>query len=268
MLRTRRGRLLTAVEQLLWFHSFDLGRGVRTEGIKSADTLEREWGVLGLPSLRGKSVLDIGAWDGWFSFRCEAAGASRVVALDHYAWAMDHVAQRAYFLRCLEEGVAPDEWERVPDLWDESLPGKRPFDLVHRHRHSRVETMVGDFPGTDMPGLEVFDVVLLLGVLYHLRDPLSALRRVARVTGELAVIETVCMVVPGNEHHPLWELFPTDELNGDPTNWWAGNARGIEAMCRAAGFRHVDVRARPPEDAPPAEGKDYHYGRAIFHAYK
>ena len=83
MLWTRRARLQDAVDQLLWFHSHDLGSGVRTVGIKSAETLQREWEVLSLPPLDGKSVLDIGAWDGWFSFRCEEAGAERVVALDH-----------------------------------------------------------------------------------------------------------------------------------------------------------------------------------------
>jgi tRNA (mo5U34)-methyltransferase len=260
--------LQAAVDQLLWFHSFDLGSGVRTSGIKSADTLEREWGVLTLPALEGKSVLDIGAWDGWFSFRCEAAGAARVVALDHFAWAMDHPAQRAYYLRCLEDGTTPEEWESVPELWDETLPGKRPFDLVHRHRRSTVEAVVADFPGADEPDMQVFDVVLFLGVLYHLRDPFLALRRVAAVTKQLAVIETVVVVVPGNEHHALWELFPTDELSGDPSNWWAANAKGLEAMCRAAGFRRVEFMSRALETDPPAEGHDYHYGRAILHAYK
>jgi tRNA (mo5U34)-methyltransferase len=268
VLLTKRARLQAAADQLLWFHSHDLGSGVRTAGIKSAETLQREWEVLSLPALEGKSVLDIGAWDGWFSFRCEEAGAKRVVALDHYAWALDHAAQRKYFLRCLEEGVTPEEWENVPELWDETLPGKRPFDLVHRHRRSRVEAVVRDFPTADASDLEAFDIVLFLGVLYHLRDPFLALRRVAKVTRELAVIETVCMVVPGQEHHPLWELFPTDELADDPTNWWAGNAKGIESMCRAAGFGRVEYKSRPLETDPPAEGHDYHYGRAILYAYK
>jgi tRNA (mo5U34)-methyltransferase len=268
VLWTKRRRLQAAVDRLLWFHSFDLGSGVRTSGIKSAETLEREWGALALPALEGKSVLDVGAWDGWFSFRCEDAGAARVVALDHFAWAMDHVAQRAYYIRCLEEGTTPEEWENVPELWDETLPGKRPFDLVHRQRRSRVETIVADFPGTDAPTLQAFDIVLFLGVLYHLRDPFLALRRVAKVTKEMAAIETVIVVVPDNEHHPLWELFPADELNGDPSNWWAGNAKGLESLCLAAGFRRVEFKSRALETDPPAEGSDYHYGRAILHAYK
>ena len=268
MLPSRRARLQAAVDQLIWFHSFDLGSGVRTAGIKSAETLQSEWGALALPPLAGKSVLDIGAWDGWFSFKCEEAGADRVVALDHYAWALNHAAQRAYFLRCLEEGVTPAEWENVPELWDETLPGKRPFDLVHDHRRSKVKTVVAEFPSTDALDLEPFDIVLFLGVLYHLRDPFLALRRVAGVTRELAIVETVCVVIPSHEHHPLWELFPTDELNGDPSNWWAANAKGIESMCRAAGFRRVEFMSRASETEPPAEGHDYHYGRTILHAYK
>ena len=72
-----------------WWHSIDLGQGVVTKGFKTPETLQYELESLRLPDLRDKTVLDIGAWDGFFSFEAERRGAKRVVALDHYVWSLD-----------------------------------------------------------------------------------------------------------------------------------------------------------------------------------
>src|SRR2546423_15271821 len=71
-------------DSLRWYHTIDLGQGVVTRGVdNSPERLAR----VHLPSdLSGCSVLDIGAWDGFFSFEAERRHASRVVATDHYAW--------------------------------------------------------------------------------------------------------------------------------------------------------------------------------------
>ena len=261
--------LAERIQQHTWFHSFDFGDGLVAKGVKSLELLSSEWDSLQLPDLRGRSVLDIGAWDGWFSYRAEAQGASRVVAVDHYAWAMDNDAQAEYWNRCHREGVPPEAYDRVPDLWDtKRLPGRRGFDIAHDVLSSRVEAVLADIPDISRDALGSFDVVLFLGVLYHLENPLLALRRLVDVTTEFCVIETVCLVLPGHEDHALWELFGADELDGDPSNWWAGNAKGIESMCLAAGFREVEFLARPSETAIPAPGYDYHYGRARLRAYR
>jgi hypothetical protein len=55
---------------LYWWHSIRLPDGTLTPGEKSAELLEQEWASLRLPALASKTVLDVGAWDGWFSFRC------------------------------------------------------------------------------------------------------------------------------------------------------------------------------------------------------
>ncbi len=251
-----------------WFHSFDFGGGAVVEGTKPLTLLEQEWRSCSIPDLHGRTVLDIGSWDGWFAFRAEREGASRVVALDYYAWAMDHEAQRRYWARCREQGVQPETYELVPELWDvDRLPGREGFEIARAVLDSKVEAVVADFPHVDARSLGTFDVVFFLGVLYHLENPFAALRRLRELTGALCVIETVCVVVPGQEHHPLWEFFGRDELNGDPSNWWAGNAAGLESMCLAAGFGRVEFVGRPAETAEPAPGYDYHYGRARLHAY-
>jgi hypothetical protein len=66
-----------------WFHSFAFTNGCRTNG---RDPSERKLRALDLPPLTGKSVIDIGAAEGYFAFQAELMGASRVVACDHFLW--------------------------------------------------------------------------------------------------------------------------------------------------------------------------------------
>lgn len=265
--RKRRKLIKTAEAVPAWWHSIDLGEGVVTAGHRTAEELDRQWLALGLPDLTARTVLDVGAWDGYFSFRAEDAGAKRVVALDHYAWSVDLAGQERYLEQCRRDGTRPAPAHTVSDLWKpDQLPGKAGFDAAHRARESRVESMVGDFMTMDLDRLGRFDVVLLLGVLDHLRHPLLALERLARVTRELLVIETEAVAVPGFEHHGFCEFFAGSELNGDGSNWWAPNRQALVGMCKAAGFERVEARdsgrSRPP--SPDA----LHRYRLVLRAWK
>jgi tRNA (mo5U34)-methyltransferase len=254
-----------AAEQVVWFHSLDLGDGVVTKGVKSAERLAFELDALSLPDLNGRTVLDIGAWDGYFSFACERKGAARVVALDHYAWSMDIRAQQEYIVRCAREGRQPAPFERVPEVWKpRELPGKRGFDIARQRYASAVEPVVDDFMSMDLEKLGRFDVVLYLGVLYHLQDPFQAVRRLAAVTGSIAVIETDAVRFPSLDDRPLCEFFPGDEHAGDPSNWWAPNEQAVHGMCRAAGFTRVETIVGPPLGSDEAAMRY----RGIFHAWR
>src|ERR1700712_3578633 len=79
-----RDALRRRVADIEWWHTMDLGDGIVTPGAsKSAETLPR----LQMPAnLAGRTVLDVGAWDGFFSFEAERRGASRVVATDSFCW--------------------------------------------------------------------------------------------------------------------------------------------------------------------------------------
>jgi tRNA (mo5U34)-methyltransferase len=225
-----------------WFHSIDLGQGVVTPGDKTVEQLERELRALCLPDLRGQSVLDIGAWDGFFSWAVERLGAARVVALDHFVWATDlqlagQLAQDWHTL-----GSPPKLFETTEAWKPVELPGKRGYDLAHRVLKSRVETCVGNFMDMDCAALGgPFDVVLWLGVLYHMRHPLLAMEKVAAATKRLAIIETEALEIAGLGQHAWMEFFERDELAHDFTNWWAPNEKALVGLCRAAGFRRVDV---------------------------
>ncbi len=183
-----------------WWHSIDLGDGVVTPGAKSSAWLEAELARLELGDLRGKSVLDIGAYDGFYSFAAERLGAERVVALDHYVWSADMPGYMAYRDRQMAAGLAVEPVETLPEFWrPDELPGRRPFDLAHEALGSRVEVVVGDLLDYDLSELGSFDVVLYLGVLYHVRHPLLALEKLAALTRGTAYIETQAEVFRGSE---------------------------------------------------------------------
>ena len=254
---------------ITWFHSLDLGGGRVTTGIKASDQLAAEVAALNVPArLTGKSVLDIGAWDGYFSFEAERRGAKRIVALDHYAWSINWAAWHDYYVDALQKEVSPLPPDEVASVWDpHGLPGRAGFDHARAELGSKVEPVVGDFMTMDLSKLGTFDVVFFLGVLYHLKDPFAALRRLRDVTKELAVIETAGTVVPGLTDERLWMFVEGAELNGDPSNWWAPTAAGLTGACRAAGFRDTRVILEPPEHSAPAGAAALHYGRITVHAY-
>ena len=260
MLTRRRRRLQEQVDGVpFWWHSLDLGHGVVTPGHKSAEALRAELDALALPDLHGKSVLDIGGWDGFFAFEAERRGARRVAVVDHYMWSMDSPGQQAYWRRCMAEGIAPRPYHETEFWHPDTLPGKRGFDLAREALGSRVEPIVADFTTCDLEALGRWDVVLYLGVLYHMEEPLTALRRVAAVTDELAVLETEAVVVPGLEHEALWRFFPGAELNGDISNWWAPNLTALLGALRAAGFASARPARGPPAELVERPGGPHHY---------
>ena len=258
-----------------WFHSIDVGHGIITPGKKSADVQRAELESLRIPDVTGKTVLDIGAFDGFYSFEAERRGAASVTALDHYVWSMDLEAHDRHWQESRARGEVPRAYQEMPYWKPSELPGKRGFDTAHELRRSGVRTVVADFMEMDLEALGTFDVVLFLGVLYHMQNPLESLKRVAAVTREVAVIETQAMAVPGLEDRAVCQFFESNELNYDVSNWWAPNRLALEGMCRAAGFKRVDTiarhKARPIDHLRRARriGRPTinHY-RAVVHAWK
>jgi tRNA (mo5U34)-methyltransferase len=240
--------LRTRAEAVKWYHTLDLGQGVVTKGWE--DTPIR-LARLDLPkSCEGLTVLDVGAWDGFFSFEAERRGAARVVAADHYAW--------------------------HGPTWST----KAGFNLAREALQSRVEDIdvdVMDISPERVGG--TFDLVLFLGVLYHLRHPLLALERIASVTRRMLILETVIDLT--GFKRPAMAFYPDRELNGDPTNWWGPNVAAVEAMLKSVGFDTVRVVTPPPLLPYRAaravwqhvRGKNrldcaFRQDRAVFHATK
>jgi tRNA (mo5U34)-methyltransferase len=251
-----------------WHHSINLGDGVVTPGGKTPGHHHDDLVRLHLPDLTNKSVLDVGAWDGYYTFMAEGAGASRVVALDHYAWSIDFPRASDYLARRHAAGEPILAFHNVADLWDPiGLPGKRGFDLAHRVLNSCAEAIVDDFLTMDLAPLGTFDVVLFLGVIYHLQEPFRAIERLRQVTGRVAIIESEAVSFPAEPSRPLWEFVDATHFNHDPTVWWVPTAEGLHAMCRAAGFSRVEIVAGPPKWPRFRRQRAVHY-RLALHAYR
>jgi tRNA (mo5U34)-methyltransferase len=189
-----------------WYHSFELPDGTRFEGHNTLDILRRRYARFPLPDdLRGRRVLDIGAWDGWFSFEAERRGAE-VTAID-----------------CVEI---------------------ENFRRIHGAIGSKVDYRILDFYDLPGAGLGVFDFVFFLGVLYHLKHPLLALEMVCALTTDIALVESfVTDAETWREHQwdiPTLEFYETDELGNQLDNWFGPSVGCLTAMCRAAGFARVE----------------------------
>lgn len=204
-----REELQRGVDAIDWWHSIDLGQGVVTPGKSDTASLLAR---IALPaSLAGRSVLDIGAWDGYYSFEAERRGADEVVALDLHSW---------------QEG-------------GESWGSKAGFEFARKARESRVRDVMADVMELtpDVVGGE-FDIVLFLGVLYHLRDPVAGLERVASVTRHQLILETLVDLTQIGR--PAAAFYPGGAFL-EHTNWWGPNTPAVLAMLRTVGFRDIRV---------------------------
>ena len=212
-----------------WFHNYEMAPGVWTnpngEG-PGADYVARRWGILQnlLPDVRGKSCLDIGCSSGFFSLKLKELGADFVMGIDD-----------GEQLRAIDQA--------------RFAATKLGLDVDFRRLN---ETR------------KQFDVVLCLGVLYHLKHPMLALEGIRSVCSGTMILQTITTKHDSAAEELDRELlaktqlqsshledprFPSlqfieEGLGGDTTCWFIPNAAAVAAMIRASGFR-VEQTAFP-----------------------
>lgn len=191
--------------------------------------------------LTGKTVLDIGCNAGFYSIEMKRRGAERVVGID---FDQKYLAQARF----------------AADLFD-------------------VDIEFGQMSVFDVAVLgEMFDIVIFMGVLYHLRHPLLALDLLyENVVKDTLIFQSMLRgsedILPVSPDYDFWEseIFDVDaspkmhfiehRFAKDPTNWWIPNRACVEAMLRSAGFEILDHpeqevyicrRAALPDDQPRA----------------
>lgn len=209
-----RQQLAEKISQVgFWYHTVELAPGLFTPGLRNCQELLDQ---LEAPAdCRGLRVLDIGANDGFFSITLEKRGAE-VVAIDHQ----------------------PPEQTGFPVL-------REIFD-------SKVERHTDNVYNISKERYGTFDIVLCLGVLYHLRDPLLGLSRIrdvctAELYAESFVIDSRLVKRDGTFGRladiseelpaiPIAEFFPRNELNGDYTSWWGYNSLCLRRMLESTNF--------------------------------
>ncbi len=195
-----------------WHHVLELPHGIRTPGAYEPRDI---WWLLRDVDLRGKRVLDVGARDGYFSFACERRGAE-VVAVDH------------------------------------SQPELTGFPLAKRLLGSSVEYVQANVYDLRPEDLGTFDVVLFLGVLYHLRHPLLALDRLRALCRERLYLAAwvadegffTSLERRGPRGQlarllrdlPLTQFLPVGRFHPDATNKWLPNVAFLRALLAEARF--------------------------------
>lgn len=232
-----------------WFHNLDLG-GIHTAPDHFLGDYPRiKWRKFAdaIPTdLTGQTVLDIGCNAGFYSIEMKRRGADRVLGID---FDETYLAQARF---AAEVAGTPIEFRKL-SVYD-----------------------VGSLN-------ETFDLVLFMGVLYHLRHPLLALDLVREhVSKDLLIFQSMQRGGDGTsqleENYHFWnfELFDKADFPrlhfiehryaDDPTNWWIPNAACVEAMLRSSGFEIISrpesevyicrASARPPNSSPvyPARG--------------
>jgi tRNA (mo5U34)-methyltransferase len=207
-----------------WFHNLHLPDGTETAPDHFlGDFPAFKWQQLAphIPqNLQGWRVLDIGCNAGFYSFELAKRGAT-VTGIDH----------DPHYL-------AQAQWARTTMGMEDQVEFKQMqvYDLAH------IE--------------DQFDLVLFMGVFYHLRYPLLGLDIVAQKVKHLMVFQTLTM--PGDEvyedtedrnindrddlTHPGWAkmAFIENKFAGDPTNWWFANHAAVEALLRSSGLKIVN----------------------------
>lgn len=212
-----------------WFHNLDL-HGVRTApghflGDYPADKFRR-FAALVPDDLTGKTVLDIGCNAGFYSFEMARRGAARVLGIDADPRYLDQARFAAGAL-----GVSEVEFRQL-SIYDVGALGER------------------------------FDLVIFMGVFYHLRHPLLALDLIREhVAADRMLFQTltrgsaaIAEVAPDYEFEQDGHFdapgyprmaFVEKAWAHDWTNWWVPNRAAVEAMLRAAGFA---IEAGPADE--------------------
>ena len=191
-------------EVKFWYHRIELAPGLITPGINDSFTVLKNLEALGLPNdCSGLRVLDIGCRDGFFSFAMETRGAA-VTGVDY----------------------APS-----------NTTG---FEVAARVLGSRVEYIVENVYNLDTQKYGQFDVILFLGVLYHLRNPLLALDRIRQLLKLNGSLFVECQLSTDERVNsidaPIWQFYPRATLNDDETNKWAPNLPGLCSVVEEAEF--------------------------------
>jgi tRNA (mo5U34)-methyltransferase len=209
-----------------WYHKIDLGNGLVTPGWAPLDPKSYK-----LPErLDGKRVLDIGSWDGYWTFEALRRGANYVVAIDDFSDKLGFLESRT-------------QWKSFKLCRDALGYSGKHCSPITMSVYDIREEIVGEF-----------DVVFFFGTLYHLRYPLLALDRIAKICKGEIYIESAILdnYSPFTHAHRademIMEFYPEAEYGGNKTNWWVPTLKCLANMVGASGF--ADVEAWKLTDRP------------------
>jgi tRNA (mo5U34)-methyltransferase len=223
-----------------WYHVIEVAPGVTTPGFADLRTLAARV----MPeTLEGKRCLDVGTFDGFWSFEMERRGAKEVVAID------------------LEQGSDADwppntreEIEReIKKMGAEWGAGFRIAKELLGSSVKRVVCSVYDLEPDRVGG--DFDYVLCGTLLQHLRDPVAALERIRETLkpmGELLLVETYSAPLTQRfRGRPVAEFRPA--IPKSLFTWWVPNLAALHGWAGVAGFHETEPAVSGYQ---PQQGRD------------
>jgi tRNA (mo5U34)-methyltransferase len=200
-----------------WFHTFSLSDGTYTPGVAR----DHRYRLPLLPDdLSGRRVLDVGTFDGFYAFLAESRGASRVVAVDNEQYR---------------------DWVRA--RWGVELDGGEGFEAIAKLLESNVDYARLD--AFDLDQLESeFDLVLCLGILHRVENPLGLLRvlRDCVAPGGELLVETYGVTGSTRE---MEIRAPGDVYAGDDFVYWGFGSEALSRLGQHAGFGPAELLATP-----------------------
>ncbi len=212
----------------LWFHTFSLDAGrTYTPGVAR----DHRYRLPFLPDdLTGRSVLDVGTFDGFYAFLAEARGARRVVAVDNEQYT---------------------DW--VSARWGVDLEGGEGFRTIAELLDSGVEYRRIDAFGLDALS-ERFDLIICFGILHRVENPLgllSVLRRRLEQDGEV-LLETYGVGNPSlNTDAAIHVCEPGEVYVRDDHVYWGFSGPSLDRLAHHAGFDGATVLDAPVIDGHP-----------------
>ena len=202
------------INEMIWFHTIDFGNGVISPGTKSMLQLRREADAFfGCIDLRGRTFLDIGAWNGYFSFEAKSRGAGRVLATDKFTWTHPH------------------------------LKGREGFELARKHLGYSIEAEEIDVAELTVERVGTFEVVLFAGVFCHLFEAPQLMQQAAHTATKLFIVETHQELI--DLERPAMVYYPGATLANDETNFWGPNPPLMRQLLTESGFNEIHYRPHP-----------------------
>lgn len=244
-----------------WYHRIELPGGIVTPGW--APICAEKYAIP--DDLNGKRVLDIGAWDGYWTWEALKRGAREVVAIDDFSdtlgadvprkgWESFDLCREAFGFT--EPAVATEDTREVVGWRNEA-----------GQRVQRVEKSVYTL---DPAQGGKFDIVFFFGTIYHLKHPMLALEKISAVCdGEIYIESAICddyspyrggmkKGYPNNDM--VNEFYPGAEYGNNPGNWWVPTLQCLGKMVESCGFKNIQAWGMTDEPKELYECRGFVYG--------
>lgn len=220
-----------------WYHRIELLHGITTPGWAPINPA-----MYGIPDrMDGETVLDVGAWDGYWTFEALKRGTKHVTVVEDFSDTLGKV----------HDISRSDRW-RTFDLCAKAL------GYVRTAKYNCIYKWDGSIEDDEVYADWELDRIFCFGLLYHLRNPLKALQNCFDATKsggfihvETAILDATCSPFTGKPHDPngcYAEFYPADEYGSNNSNWWVPTLKCAAAWLQAVGY--VDIEGWKLTDEP------------------